>query len=95
MPPLGIFMSEFLIVSSTFAREPLLAILLVAGLLTGIGALFLRLNQVAFGEPRGPIAAAKASYVPMFVHLGLVFCAGIFLPGQLVAWFQHIAQLLG
>src|SRR5689334_21262845 len=51
MPPLGIFMSEFLIVSSTFAREPLLAILLVAGLLTGIGALFLRLNQVAFGEP--------------------------------------------
>ena len=35
MPPLGIFMSEFLIVSSTFAREPLLAILLVMGLLIG------------------------------------------------------------
>ena len=70
MPPLGIFMSEFLIVSSTFAREPLLAILLVAGLLIGIGALFLRLNQIAFGEPRGPVAPAKASYVPMFVHLG-------------------------
>lgn len=95
MPPLGIFMSEFLIVSSTFAREPLLAILLVAGLLIGIGALFLRLNQVAFGEPRGPIAAAKASYGPMFAHLGLVFCAGIFLPGPLVAWFQHVARLLG
>lgn len=95
MPPLGIFMSEFLIVSSTFAREPLLAILLVAGLLMGIGALFLRLNQVAFGEPRGPVAPAKASYVPMFVHLGLVFGAGIFLPGPLVAWFQHVARLLG
>jgi hydrogenase-4 component F len=95
MPPLGIFMSEFLIVSSTFAREPLLAILLVAGLLTGIGALFLRLNQVAFGEPRGPIGPATASYVPMFVHLGLVLGAGIFLPGPLVAWFQHVARLLG
>jgi hydrogenase-4 component F len=95
MPPLGIFMSEFLIVSSTFAREPLLAILLVAGLLTGIGALFLRLNQVAFGEPRGPVAPATASYVPMFVHLGLVLCAGIFLPGPLVSWFQHVARLLG
>ena len=59
MPPLGIFMSEFLIVSSTFAREPLLAILLVAGLLIGIGALFLRLNQVAFGEPRGPVAPGE------------------------------------
>src|SRR5690606_15225107 len=27
LPPLGIFMSEFLLVSSTFAREPLLAVL--------------------------------------------------------------------
>jgi hydrogenase-4 component F len=95
MPPLGIFMSEFLIVSSAFAREPLLAILLVVGLLIGIGALFLRLNQIAFGEVRGPVAPAKASYVPMFVHLGLVFGAGIFLPGPLVAWFQHVARLLG
>jgi hydrogenase-4 component F len=95
MPPLGIFMSEFLIVSSTFAREPLLALPLVAGLLVAVGALFLRLNGIAFGEPRGPVAAAKASYVPMFVHLALVLCAGIFLPGPLVAWFQHVAKLLG
>ena len=29
LPPLGIFMSEFLVVSSTFAREPWLAIVLV------------------------------------------------------------------
>ena len=32
-------MSEFLVVSSTFAREPLLAILLVFGLLIAFGAL--------------------------------------------------------
>ena len=53
LPPLGIFMSEFLVVSSTFAREPLLAIVLVFGILVGVGALFLRLNAIAFGEPRG------------------------------------------
>src|SRR5215216_1599589 len=35
MPPSGLFMSEFLVVSSTFAREPLLAIPLVFGLLVG------------------------------------------------------------
>ena len=35
LPPLGIFMSEFLIVSSTFAREPWLAVPLVFGLLVG------------------------------------------------------------
>src|SRR5207344_1217819 len=48
MPPLGIFMSEFLIVTSTFAREPLLALALVLGLLVAFGALMLRLQGVAF-----------------------------------------------
>jgi hypothetical protein len=46
---------------------------LVFGLLIGFGALILRLNQVAFGEPRGPAAPAQASYVPMYAHLLLVF----------------------
>ena len=59
LPPLGIFMSEFLIVSSTFARAPLLAILLVFGLLIAFGALMLRLNEIAFGEPTGSTAAGQ------------------------------------
>jgi hydrogenase-4 component F len=95
LPPLGIFMSEFLIVSSTFARAPLLAILLVFGLLIAFGALMLRLNEVAFGEPTGSTAPVKASYVPLFAHLALVLAAGIYLPGPLVAWFQAVARLLG
>src|SRR4030081_957093 len=68
VPPLGIFMSEFLVLSSTFARQPWLTAILVFGLLVGLAALFLRLNTVAFGEPRGPTAPAEASYVPMFAH---------------------------
>jgi hydrogenase-4 component F len=95
LPPLGIFMSEFLIVSSTFARAPLLAILLVFGLLIAFGALMLRLNEIAFGEPTGSTAPVKASYVPLFAHLALVLAAGIYLPGPLVAWFQAVARLLG
>jgi hydrogenase-4 component F len=95
LPPLGIFMSEFLVVTSTFARQPLLGMLLVAGLLIGFGALFLRLNSIAFGEPRGASAKSRASYVPMFAHLALVFVAGVYLPPQLVTWFQNVAKLLG
>jgi hydrogenase-4 component F len=95
LPPLGIFMSEFLIVTSTFARAPLLAAPLVAGLLIGLGALFLRLNGIAFGEPRGKSAPTHASFVPMFAHLGLVLAAGVYLPPQLVIWFQNVAKLLG
>jgi hydrogenase-4 component F len=95
LPPLGIFMSEFLVVSSTFARQPLLAIVLVFGILLAFGALLLRLTSVAFGAPRGSTASAEASYVPMFAHLSLVLGAGIYLPAPLVAWFQHVALLLG
>ncbi|HXX04227.1 MAG TPA: hydrogenase 4 subunit F [Xanthobacteraceae bacterium] len=95
LPPLGIFMSEFLVVSSTFARAPLLAIVLVSGLLVGLAGLFLRLNTIAFGEPRGPSAKAQASYAPMFAHLALVLAAGIYMPQALVVWFQNVARLLG
>jgi hydrogenase-4 component F len=95
LPPMGIFMSEFLIVSSTFAREPLLALLVVFGLLIAFGALLLRLNEIAFGKPIGSSAPVEASYVPLFAHLGLVVAAGIYLPAPLVAWFQGVARLLG
>jgi hydrogenase-4 component F len=95
LPPLGIFMSEFLIVTSTFAREPLLAVPLVFGLLVAFGALLLRVTGIAFSEPRGSTAPVKASYVPIYAHLGLVLVAGFYLPPPLVAWFQHVAGLLG
>jgi hydrogenase-4 component F len=95
MPPLGIFMSEFLIVTSTFAREPLLALALVLGLLVAFGALMLRLQGVAFGEPTGSAVPSQASYLPIFAHLTLVLAAGVYLPPMLVAWFQHVAQMLG
>ncbi|HMR03035.1 MAG TPA: hydrogenase 4 subunit F, partial [Candidatus Competibacter phosphatis] len=51
MPPFGVFMSEFLVVSSTFARQPLLALPLVVGLLLAFGTLLWRLHGVAFGQP--------------------------------------------
>ncbi|MGN6101090.1 MAG: proton-conducting transporter transmembrane domain-containing protein, partial [Devosia sp.] len=94
-PPFGVFMSEFLIVSTAFARQPLLAALLVFGLLVAFGALLLQLTRIAFGEPAGSTAPARASYLPMLTHLALVLVAGIYLPPALVGWFQHIAALLG
>ena len=95
LPPMGIFMSEFLVVSSTFSREPWLVIILVFGILVALGGLFLRLNTIAFGEPRGPTAPAQASYVPMFAHLAIVFMAGIYMPPALVSGFQNVAQAVG
>jgi hydrogenase-4 component F len=95
LPPLGIFMSELLVVTSTFARAPLLAIPLVLGLLVAFGALLLRLHGLAFGAPHGRTAPVEASYLPMYAHLALVLAAGLHLPPPVVAWFQHVAAILG
>ncbi|HAO34303.1 MAG TPA: hydrogenase 4 subunit F, partial [Candidatus Competibacteraceae bacterium] len=96
MPPFGVFMSEFLVVSSTFARQPLLALPLVLGLLLAFGTLLWRVHGLAFGVPdNAPAAPVQASVWPMLTHLGLVLLAGIWLPGPLVAWFHHVAVLLG
>ncbi len=95
MPPFGVFMSEFLLVSATFAWMPLLALALVASLLVGFGALMLRLSAIAFGEPSPGGTAVATSTVPMFVHLALVLMAGVYLPPPIVAWFQTVAEMLG
>jgi hydrogenase-4 component F len=95
LPPFGVFTSEFLIVTSTFARQPVLAVLFVIGLLLAFGALLARLTDVAFGAVKGPTGPVSASYLPAIAHLVLVLTAGIWLPPPLVAWFQHVAALLG
>ena len=95
LPPFGVFMSEFLILTTTFARDPWLALLPAFGLLVGFGALLLRLQGTIFGEPVGPSHRVDGSFVPVMLHLALVLAAGIFLPPMLVAWFQRAAELLG
>lgn len=94
-PPFGIFMSEFLLVTSTFARLPWLALPLVFGLLVAFGALLLKLSSVAFGEPRGSVVAVQGSHLPMLAHLALVLIGGIWLPPPMVGWFTTAAAQLG
>src|SRR5216683_915670 len=85
LPPFGVFLSEFLVVTNTFGRQPLLAVLLLGGLLVGFGALILRLQALAFGPSEGGEKASAVALLPLFVHLAIVLAAGIYLPGPLVA----------
>jgi hydrogenase-4 component F len=94
LPPMGVFMSEFLIVSSTFERTPWLAAPLAFGLLIALGALVLRMQGMAFGAPTGSTEPAKASAAPIIAHFALVLMAGVYLPSPLVIWFQHVAGML-
>ena len=84
-----------MLVSSTFARQPVLAVLLIVGLLVAFGALILRMQDIVFGAPKGPKDPVKASYLPLFIHLALVLVAGLWLPGEVVRWFRAVARLLG
>jgi hydrogenase-4 component F len=95
LPPLGIFMTEFLIVTSTFPRAPGLTIALVIGILVALGALLKHLQSVAFGAPSAGTAKARASMFPIWAHLALVLAAGVYLPQPLVRWLSTIAALLG
>jgi hydrogenase-4 component F len=95
LPPLGVFMSEFLIVTSAMARQPWLAVPMVLGLFVAFGALVTRLQQVAFGAPRGTNAALTGSLVPLYAHLAIVFAAGLWLPAPVVAWIRSVAAALG
>jgi hydrogenase-4 component F len=95
LPPFGVFTSEFMLVTSAFPRQPLLTVTLVIGLLIAAGAIILRLQDIVFGEPRGPKDPAKASFIPLFTHLTIVLVAGVWLPGPIVRWFQLVAAQLG
>jgi hydrogenase-4 component F len=95
LPPFGVFTSEFLLVTSTFARAPWLAILLVAGLMIAFSALMARLHGLAFGATDKRYSLSAYRLAPMMLHLILVAIAGVYLPGAIVAWFRHVASLLG
>jgi hydrogenase-4 component F len=95
MPPFGIFTSEFLLVTSTFARSPWLAIVLVAGLLIAFSALAIRLQGLAFGDTDKRHRLRAWRLAPMTLHLALVAAAGVYLPAPVVAWFRHVASQLG
>ncbi|WP_142849149.1 hydrogenase 4 subunit F [Telmatospirillum sp. J64-1] len=102
LPPMGIFMSEFLVVASAFAQQPLLAVPLILALLLTFGALVMRLQSLAFGEP-SPLLGYPVpnpwvngvAVAPMVLHLALVVIAGLWLPPALVAWFESVAAMLG
>jgi hydrogenase-4 component F len=95
LPPFGVFVSEFMILTSAFAHSPWLTVPYLLGLLTAFGALLLCLQRVAFGEPQGPGVPLDASLWPLWAHLALVLVAGLYLPPALVSWFSHVAAILG
>ena len=94
LPPSGVFMSEFLIVTSAFARHPLIAVLPALGLFLAFAALLWRLQDMLFGEPTLPNNKVDASYLPLAAHLLAVLAAGLYIPGPVAIMLQRAAEML-
>ncbi len=94
MPPFGLFLSEFLIVSSGFSTHPWVILLFLLGLLVAFSGLVLRISGMAFGRPTGRIEPIQVIPLPFWIHMLLVLAAGIFLPTVVVTCFRQTAQLI-
>lgn len=97
LPPFGVFVPEFLLVTTIAAKSPWLVIPVGLGLLVGLAALLARASSLAFGPatPSPGEAPGVAALVPLWLHLALVLLAGLWLPPPLVGWFTEVARMLG
>ena len=84
---MGMFMSEFLVVGSTFGRAPWLALILAFSASSlALGALVLRLQGMAFGAPirfdrsRG----GEPRALPIMGHFAPLLTAGVCFPPPIV-----------
>ena len=96
LPPFGLIVSLFLILSFTAAHTPWLAIPLVIGVGTGAVALIHRMQTLCLG-PATPSKFPPVSWltlVPVLVPLGLTIVLGFAMPSPVATWFARIAAEL-
>jgi hydrogenase-4 component F len=95
MPPSGLFLSEFLIITSTIHAQAWDTPLLLLGLGVAFVAIFPRLQGMVFGRsPWTHAGPAPVTMLPVLVQLALVGLLGLFIPVILVQWMQHAAAFL-
>jgi hydrogenase-4 component F len=96
LPPSGLFASEFLIVSQTIQRVPVLSLPLGAGLLLCAIAIIRQVGPLTFGPPPKNTrpAAAGRGMAFIYLHLLLVLVIAFAMPAALVAALSGIAAAL-
>ncbi|MEW6324566.1 MAG: hydrogenase 4 subunit F [Nitrospirota bacterium] len=95
LPPFGVFVSEFLILTATMQNAPLLTPPLLIGLGVAFAALFRRVQPMVFGTAApGSHHPLVPAHLPVILHLGLMLLLGLYLPIFLSQWFQTAVELL-
>jgi hydrogenase-4 component F len=96
LPPSGLFASEFLIVSQTILRDPLLSLPLGLGLLLCGIAIIRNIGPLVFDAPPARSMPKPAGLGSIFIALQLLlaFCAAFLMPAFLVSLLSTIAVAL-
>ncbi|MDE8346854.1 MAG: proton-conducting transporter membrane subunit [Acidocella sp.] len=96
LPPSGLFVSEFIIISQTIQREPLAALPLGLGLALCALAVIRTIGPMVIGPPPKPVTPTKAGVTAHLasLHLILAFGVAFAMPWFLVRALSAIAVAL-
>jgi hydrogenase-4 component F len=95
MPPFGVFASEFLMLTTAMKQQPWATPILLLALGVAFAAIFGRVQPMVFGDSAAKRLPHPPALLPVFVHLGVVLCLGIYIPPYLADWYRAAARLIG
>lgn len=93
-PPFGVFTSEFLLLTATMKSWPWLTVPLLVGLGIAFAGLFRAVQPMVYGTPPTDQRPVHVNMWPVVVHLALVLCLGLSVPGFLARWFDDATRLI-
>jgi hydrogenase-4 component F len=94
MPPFGVFVSEFLILTATMKDAPFVAPFFILGIAVAFAALLKRVQPMVFGHVPDWQTPIRAAHVPVLLHMAIVLAIGLYLPLFLNNWFKKAVELL-
>ena len=94
MPPFGVFVSEFLILTATIKDAPIFTPFLLIGLGVAFAGILRRAQQMVSGSVPPSHKSLKAANIPVILHMVLVLILGIYMPDFLNQWFHKAVELL-
>ncbi|MFQ5480890.1 MAG: hydrogenase 4 subunit F [Thermodesulfobacteriota bacterium] len=94
MPPFGIFISEFLILTATIKSAPLLSPLLIIGLAVAFAAILSKAQQMVSGPAREGLSTLRAAGLPIVIHITIIFILGLYIPALLSRWIYMAVEIL-
>lgn len=95
MPPFGIFAGEVLVLIAAIKTMPLIAILLIIGLIIALAGMLQHLHAIAYGKPgETKFFPVKISKTPAVLHLILITIPVFYLPTFYSVWLTKAATII-